>query len=100
MAPPTDFRYQGEAHRSATEATRYATWSRVFPNHVFGGVGRGCSLMHASMRRSQSVGRDPRIEPQTVEDTAMTNLHEGIRAWAKGIYPTEAAAELDASQRR
>jgi hypothetical protein len=24
----------------------------------------------------------------------MTNLHDGIRAWAKGIYPTEAAAEL------
>lgn len=24
----------------------------------------------------------------------MTNLHDGIRAWANGIYPTEAAAEL------
>ncbi|WIE81095.1 hypothetical protein [Curtobacterium sp. MCSS17_016] len=24
----------------------------------------------------------------------MTTLHDGIRAWAKGIYPTEAAVEL------
>ncbi len=24
----------------------------------------------------------------------MTTLHDGIRAWAKGIYPTEAATEL------
>jgi hypothetical protein len=24
----------------------------------------------------------------------MTNVHDGIRSWAKGIYPTEAAVEL------